>query len=147
MEFGNWVRRPRRLTLHILILLATTGLAGCGNDPSEVAERSDRALQSWSATVRIAAEQWVQRRVPDLYFRQVLQAASEGLDEQAKSLSKMPSGDPRRQDLDQRLDTLRAEFAQLADSLGHSDRDKANSIAATLVDRSAAGSRDEGNPS
>src|SRR3954466_6423022 len=147
MEFGDWVRRPRRLTLHILILLATTALAGCGNDPSEVAEKSDRALQSWSATVRMAAEQWVQRRVPDLYFRQVLQAAGEGLDEQAKSLSQMPSGDPRRQDLDRRLDALRGEFARLTDALGHSDRDKANSIAGALADRSAAGSRDGGNRS
>src|SRR5947208_599166 len=113
MEFGNWVRRPRRLTLHILILLATTGLAGCGSDPSEVAEKSDRALISWSATVRMATEQWVQRRVPDVYFRQVLQAAGEGLDEQAKSLSRMPPGDPRRQDMGRRLDSLRGEFAEL----------------------------------
>jgi hypothetical protein len=147
MEFGDCVRRPWRLTFHFLILLATTGLAGCGNDPSEVAKKPDRALRSWSETVRMAAEQWVQRRVPDLYFRQVLEAAGEGLDEQAKSLSKMPSGDPRRQDLDHRLDALRGEFARLTEALGHSDRDKAHSVAGTLADRSAADAPDGGNPS
>ena len=147
MEFGDWVRRPRRLTLHILILLATTGLAGCGNDSSQVAEESDRALRSWSATVRVAAEQWVRRRVPDVYFRQVLEAAGQGLDEQAKSISKMPSGDPRRQDLDRRLDTLRGVFAQVTDGLGRSDRDTVGSVAGALAEPSGGTSRDGGNPS
>jgi hypothetical protein len=147
MEFGDWVDPPRRRTLHILILLAATGLAGCGNDPSEVAETSDRALRSWSATVRIAGEQWVQRRIPDVHLRQVLEAAGEGLDEQAKSLARMPPGDPRRQDLDRRLSRLRAEFARVSDGLGHSDRDKVGSVAGALAEPAGGGSRDGGNPS
>ena len=98
-------------------------VAGCGNDPADAAEQANKTLRAWSATLRMASEQWVDRRVPDLYFRQVLEAAEESLDEQGKTLSKkMKASDPRRKELEARLADVRRRLGELSTALDHSDR-------------------------
>jgi len=108
-------------------------LCGCGGDPSDAAEQADKSLRAWSATLRVAAEQWVDRRVPDLYFQQVIEAAQESLDEQAKALSKkMPASDGRRKGLESRLAELRQRAGELSQALDRSDRGAAETTSRGL---------------
>jgi hypothetical protein len=121
MNQGDWMPRPTVPGLLAVLLCALIG--GCGSDPSQSAEQTEKALRAWSATLRLATEQWVDHRVPDLYFRQVLQAATESIDEQSKSLSKaMSPSDGRRRDLESRLAGMRHRVEELSQALDHSDR-------------------------
>jgi len=132
MNYGDWV--AGRKSPAVLWVLACALVGGCGSDPSDTAEQADKTLRAWSATLRVAAEQWVDRRVPDLYFRQVIEAARESLDEQAKTLSKkLPASDGRRKELETRLADLRQRLGQLTNALEHSDRAAAQSTSRALA--------------
>jgi hypothetical protein len=129
MKRDGWMARPRGLLCVLLCAL----LGGCGSDPSDTAGQADRSLRAWAATLRVATEQWVDRRVPDLYFRQVIDAAQESLDEQAKTLSKkMPASDERRHALESRLARLRQGSQDLARALDRSDRVAAETTSRAL---------------
>jgi hypothetical protein len=104
-------------------VLALAG--GCSRDASDVIEQADRSVASWSSCVRLAARQWAARRIPDVYLRQVLEAADEALDEQTSSLSDVPPTDPRRQGLERRIGEVRDVVHQLNGALARSDRDAA----------------------
>jgi type IV pilus biogenesis protein CpaD/CtpE len=107
----------------VLCVLLCALLAGCADDPSDTARRADDSLRAWAATLRVAAEQWIDRRVPDVYFRQISEAARESLDEQAKTLSrKMPVSDARRTSLESRIAQLRQRSGELSRALDQSDR-------------------------
>jgi hypothetical protein len=113
-------------------------LAGCGG-PSEAGNQADKSLRAWAATLRVATEQWVDHQVPDLYFRQVIEAAQESLDEQAKTLSKkMPASDGRRHRLESRLAALRQRTSELSEALDRSDRGAAETTSAALAGGAAS---------
>jgi hypothetical protein len=121
MRHDKWMARPKRPGLLGVLLCAL--LAGCSGDASDTAEQADKSLRAWAATLRVASEQWVDRRIPDLYFRQIIDAAGESLDEQARTLAKkMPADDRRRKDLESRLSDLRKRSHELSDALDRSDR-------------------------
>src|SRR2546430_7088161 len=85
------------------VVLLPLAVCGCRRDPSEVVEEADKSVRSWAAAVEMSGDEWSRRRAPDTYLDQVLDAAREGLDEQQKSLSKVPPSDPRRVALDGRI--------------------------------------------
>ena len=103
-------------------LLLLSLLAGCRQNPDETAQKSRETIDSWSSTVTMAGRQWVGGRVPDLFLRQVLQAAEESLGEQPRSLEKIPPADTRREQLERRLAAVRARVGQMSAGLERRDR-------------------------
>jgi hypothetical protein len=97
---------------HVAWLLALSG--GCGKDPADVTERAERSVDSWSSSVRLLKGQRAAERVPEVYVKQLLDAAREGLDEQASSLSDVPPDDPRRGAVERRIAEVRGAIDKLS---------------------------------
>jgi hypothetical protein len=107
------------LARHALWVLALA--AGCAQEPSDVVEEVDQSVKSWSSCVRLAAGQRAAHRVPDVYVKQLLEAAGEALDEQAASLSDVPPADSRRQALQRRINEVRGALDELSGAPGPRD--------------------------
>ena len=101
---------------HVAWLLALSG--GCGKDPADVTEQAGRSVDSWSSFVRLLKGQRGAERVPDVYVKQVLDAAREGLEEQASSLSDVPPDDPRRRAVERRIAEVRGAIDKLSGANG-----------------------------
>jgi 16S rRNA U1498 N3-methylase RsmE len=79
--------RPRvlkelQLAAVVLALLST----GCGGSPKT--EQIQQSLQSWSRSIDLAAEQWREHRVPNIYLAQLLRAAGEEQKQQEQKINK-----------------------------------------------------------
>jgi hypothetical protein len=102
--------RPH-LSASLLVLLPLLA-SGCDRDHSRKLERVKQSVDSWSATLDETTDQRARGRVPATYVRQVADAAGRSLEDQAESLAKVPTDDPRGQELKQRLDALRRRAAE-----------------------------------
>lgn len=141
MRRETLVSTPRGFLVAAVVALA--GTAGCGNADDRL-EHADKSLSTWTSTVGMCGRQWADGRVPGVYLRQTLEAATEALDEQASSLKKVPESDLRRKAAEQRLASLRARVEEMTSALGHGDREKVLGSARALATRCAGGPADGG---
>ena len=87
---------------------------GCDRDPARELNRVHQSVDSWRATLDETANQWEKRRVPTTYVNQLAAAAGRSLEDQAKSLAKVPTDDPRGRELRQQVDGLRQRAQDLS---------------------------------
>ena len=126
-----------RLQISLLLLL----LSSCSRDPSHEIEKSQTSLHSWAATLRLAVEQWRDYCVPALYLDQVLDSASKSLDQDQKSVGRIPSTDAHRAKLQQTLDDLRRRVANVRDAAARHDSAAAWRSVESLSSTQPAGTR------
>jgi hypothetical protein len=85
---------PPRARLHLLAAAAVPlalALAACGgSSPEKRAGDAVETLRSWTATVRLAAESWLQGKTPPAYTRMTLQKAGQTLGDAVKTLGQGP---------------------------------------------------------
>src|SRR5690349_9158573 len=98
-----------RAALAILILLL---LPGCSNDNDKLQD-VERAIKSWRASDRMAVSTWQDGAAPTLYVRQVMKAAREELDSQAKELQSIKSTSDRRKNDEQQVADLRRRVDEI----------------------------------
>ena len=101
----------------ILVPLAAVLIIGCGNNHSRELDQATQTLSSWATSLDFAEMQFRGGSVPRLYLRQLLQAANESLDSHAKSIAKAPTDDPRRRDLENKLQSLRHRIGEISGGL------------------------------
>jgi hypothetical protein len=105
------------------LLLLMLLLAGCGGDSDKTAQRVERSVESWAATLNTTIEQWEQGRVPRTYVRQLVEAADQALADQAKSLKKVDEA--HRDDLQRKVSALRQRVHEVSGAVERNDRDAA----------------------
>ena len=98
----------------LCVILAPLALCGCRRDPADVLDDVDKSVRSWAATVEMTADEHSRARAPDTYVDQVIDAAREALDDQQKSLAKVPPSDPHRAALDGQIASLRKRLDALS---------------------------------
>ena len=84
---------PPRARLHVLaavVVPLALALAACGSSPEKRAGDAVETLRSWTATVRLAAESWLQGKTPPAYTRMTLQKAGQTLGDAVKTLGEGP---------------------------------------------------------
>jgi hypothetical protein len=113
------------LILLLLPLLAT----GCEH-PDEKAERVDKTTGSWSTAVRLTAEDFEHAKVPQLYVKQMLDAAQEELPQSHKDLADVPP--TQRTGPDARLTLLEARVHAMQEALDMGANDHLIAIATTM---------------
>jgi len=87
------VATPPRARLHLLAAAAVPlalALAACGGSPQKRAGDAVETLRSWTATVRLAAESWLQGKTPPAYTRITLRKAEQTLDGAVTTLGEDP---------------------------------------------------------
>ncbi len=101
------------IALNIIVLLCATG--GCSQTDEQKLRPVDQSLRSWAGTLHVIKELQDHGRGPRLYVRQVLDAASEELEAQQKTLdkAKVAPNHPLKSELQDRLSELRAQIRQL----------------------------------
>jgi exonuclease VII small subunit len=98
------------------------GPCGCDRDHSRKLERVKQSLESWGATLDETTDQWARGRVPSTYVRQLADAAGRSLEDEAESLAKVPTDDPRGRELRRKVEALRRraqDVASAAEQGGH----------------------------
>ena len=97
-------------------------LALCGGcDQSKRLEQVQKSINSWSATLDIATEQWGQRRVPRTFVRQIVQAAERSLDKDEKQLAKVSADPTGREQVRDHLVELRHRLHDLSSAIENND--------------------------
>jgi hypothetical protein len=89
-----------------LAILSVTLFAGCSNEQDKLQD-AERAVHSWRETIRMSVQCWQNGAAPTLYVRQVMKAAREELDSQAKELASMKSMSDRRKNDEQKVADLK----------------------------------------
>jgi hypothetical protein len=79
----GWSGKGKDWATNIAILIAVC-LAACGDDNSQQARET---LVSWSKSLELLEQQRTQRRVPEVYVRQMVRAATSALNQQREQLS------------------------------------------------------------
>src|SRR4051812_18050919 len=74
-----------------ILALALMFVCGCDRDQSRKLERAEKSIESWRATLEMAAEQWADGRVPKVYVRQIGDAAEKSLKSEDEALAKIGS--------------------------------------------------------
>src|SRR4051812_26791644 len=90
-----------------LPLIASIYLGGCSRDKDETFNEVEKSVASWSATLRLSAEQWSAEQVPAVYIGQIAEAADTALVKEASTLRKVPASEPGWRELNSRLARLR----------------------------------------
>ena len=109
-----------RAGVRILSCVAVTlALAACGG------EKPDDAATSWSATLQLTAEKWVQNSVPSRFVESTCDSAQKALEKAAK---KAHDGDPALKQIEKAI----AAAGKLKDAAEHGDREAARQVADEL---------------
>lgn len=117
--------RPRRSVARLarrlapVVLIACIG--ACGKSPEEAEAASVATIRSWTATARLAGEQWLQDKTPSDYTRTTLEKAETTLRQEFATLE---SAEQSRL-MDSDVDLLRqpADHARrMADAVARADR-------------------------
>jgi putative membrane protein len=77
----RWERAARTLAL-LLLVASAGGAAACGGSPEKKAQEQARSAASWRETVRLTRAARARGAVPEIYARQVLEAAAAELGKQ-----------------------------------------------------------------
>ena len=109
---------PQRGLLTLMLFLC-----GCGGDSDRTAQRVERSVESWAATLDTTVGQWEQNRLPRTYVRQLVEAADKALADQAKSLQKVD--DAHRKELARKLSALQRRVHDVSGAVERNDPDAA----------------------
>jgi hypothetical protein len=81
---------------HILgSLFLLTSLTACNQFANDEAVKELQTAASWTATVHMTAEAWLQGDIPKPYAQQTLQKAQQELQKEADTLSKVAHSQPQ----------------------------------------------------
>jgi hypothetical protein len=98
-------------------------LCGCGSDSDKTAQRVERSVESWAATLNTTIAQWEQNRLPQTYVRQLVEAADKSLALQEQSLKKVDAA--HRDELRRKVSALRQRVHDVSSAVERNDRDAA----------------------
>ena|SRR5436853_7074977 len=98
----------------LIAALALLLLSACGEQSQRQIDQTREALASWTRSLELVEQQSQQHRVPDIYVRQMVNAAGKAVDRQRKR--KGPAFSDAR--VKAEADAVTAVIARLNDSLG-----------------------------
>jgi hypothetical protein len=116
----------------LAVAIVLIAAAGCADPASKLAE-IDSSVMSWSQTLLLAGNLWVNGRVPSKYLRQTLDAADEALQQQKKQLGSIQSSSANKTSLQQRTDKLLDTSKNMRQLLERNDRDQMQKVLETLA--------------
>ncbi|HEV7590750.1 MAG TPA: hypothetical protein VGO40_21750 [Longimicrobium sp.] len=114
--------RPQRRALAARAVLLALALSACSEPPpAERAADAVESIRSWTATVRLAAESWLQAKTPAAYTRLTLRKGKQTLGDAVETLE----AGPVPPEVEANLGMLRAPAAsarRLAEAAERGDR-------------------------
>src|SRR3954470_17545964 len=117
------VARPSALPC---VFVTAVLVAGCASDRKKVDDAND-AARSWAATVKAVTEQWAQARVSLGFTRTTLNAATNDLERQARSIRSIDAAAAGR------IDRLKSAIDPVRDAVAMNQPDHARDAAKTMT--------------
>lgn len=111
------------------LLLAVMFAGGCQTrDSTDQLADVDTSVQSWTQTIALAAKDWSDRAVPDMYIHQVIDSAQKAVKQQQTQLAKINAPDSQAGAVRIHLQKLTERIGRLTNAVEQTDRDIARQL-------------------
>ena len=109
----EWSETGRACLCGIALSFLLDGCSG-SSDPKQIRD----SLDSWSRSIDLAAQQWRQHHVPDLYLEQLLDAATNEKNKDEQQIGKLSGASaqslmPRAHQLETKIVSATSELARV----------------------------------